>query len=52
MLTDVLGAGRDVKVTGLPTVAAGVLQLMCPGLVAPAGVGRDQASMPPSIVKA
>jgi hypothetical protein len=33
LLTDVLGAGRNVKIVGLPGVAAGVLQLMCPDLV-------------------
>ena len=33
ILTDVLGEGRDVKIVGLPPVAAGVLTLMCPGLV-------------------
>jgi hypothetical protein len=33
ILTEVLGAGRDVKVVGLPPVAAGVLQLMSPRLV-------------------
>jgi hypothetical protein len=33
VLTEVLGAGRDVKIVGLPPVAAGVLKLMCPGLV-------------------
>ena len=33
ILTDVLGAGRDVKVVGLPPAAAGVLKSMCPGLV-------------------
>ncbi len=33
ILTEVLGAGRDVKIVGLPRVAAGVLRLMCPGLV-------------------
>jgi hypothetical protein len=33
ILTDVLGAGRDVKVVGLPPVAAGALKLMCPNLV-------------------
>jgi hypothetical protein len=32
-LTEVLGAGRDAKIAGLPRVAAGVLSLMCPGLV-------------------
>jgi hypothetical protein len=33
ILTEVLGAGRDVKIVGLPPVAAGVLTLMCPNLV-------------------
>ena len=33
ILTEVLGEGRDVKIVGLPTVAVGVLKLMCPNLV-------------------
>jgi hypothetical protein len=33
MLTDVLGAGNDAKVGGLPRVAGEVLGLMCPGLI-------------------
>jgi hypothetical protein len=33
ILTEVLGAGRDVKIVGLPPVAADVLTLMCPNLV-------------------
>jgi hypothetical protein len=33
ILTGILGAGRDVKIVGLPPVAAGVLRLMCPNLV-------------------
>jgi len=33
MLTEVLGAGRDVKVAGLPPEAVEVLELLCPGLV-------------------
>jgi len=33
VLSEVLGAGRDVKLVGLPPAAAGVLKLMCPGLV-------------------
>jgi hypothetical protein len=33
ILTEVLGAGHDVKIVGLPPVAVGVLQLMCPSLV-------------------
>ena len=33
ILTEVLGAGRDVKIVGLPRVAVGALRLMCPNLV-------------------
>jgi hypothetical protein len=33
ILTEVLGAGHDVKIVGLPPAAAGVLKLMCPDLV-------------------
>ena len=33
LLTEVLGAGRDVKIVGLPPVAVGALKLMCPNLV-------------------
>jgi hypothetical protein len=33
ILTEVLGAGHDAKIAGLPRTAAGVLKLMCPGLV-------------------
>jgi hypothetical protein len=33
ILTEVLGAGRDVKIVGLPPVAGGVLKLMCRDLV-------------------
>jgi len=33
ILTEVLGAGRDVKIVGLPQLAVGVLKLMCPNLV-------------------
>jgi hypothetical protein len=32
ILTEVLGAGRDAKIVGLPPSAAGVLKLMCPKL--------------------
>ena len=32
-LTEVFGAGHDVKIVGLPPVAVGVLKLMCPNLV-------------------
>jgi hypothetical protein len=34
VLTEVLGAGRDARVVGLPSEAAQVLELMCPELVA------------------
>ena len=44
ILTEVLGTGRDVKVVGLPPVAAGVLKLMCPNLViCPENVPVDEA---------
>jgi len=33
ILTEVLGAGRDAKIVGLPPAAVGVLTLMCPDLV-------------------
>jgi len=33
LLTDVLGAGRAVKIVGLPSAAAAVLKLMCPDLL-------------------
>jgi hypothetical protein len=33
ILTDVVGAGRDVKIVGLPPAALGVLKLMCRHLV-------------------
>jgi hypothetical protein len=33
ILTEVLGAGRDVKIVGLPSLAVGVLELMCRNLV-------------------
>ena len=35
LLTDVLGAGRDVRIVGLPPGAAQVLRLMAPGLMMP-----------------
>jgi hypothetical protein len=34
ILTEVLGAGSDAKLLELPSVAVGVLRLMCPNLVA------------------
>jgi hypothetical protein len=33
LLTEVLGAGHDAKIVGLPPVAVGALNLMCPNLV-------------------
>jgi hypothetical protein len=33
VLTEVLGEGRDVKIVGLPPLAAEVLKLTCPNLV-------------------
>jgi hypothetical protein len=33
VLTDVVGAGRDAKIVGLPSAAAHVAKLMCPELV-------------------
>jgi hypothetical protein len=36
VLTEVVGAGRDAMIVGLPREAAGVLRLMCPGLEASA----------------
>ena len=35
-LTEVLGAGQDVRITGLPRDAAAVLSVMCLGLSRPA----------------
>ena len=45
ILTEVLGAGRDVKIVGLPPAAVRVLKLMCRNLVlslppSPTSVGR------------
>ena len=42
LLTEILGAGRDASVAGLPPSAAEVLQLMCGGLTIPADAA-DQA---------
>lgn len=50
VLTEVLGAGRDAKIVGLPAAAARVLKSMCPELVVLPE--RAQASTPPSMVKA
>jgi hypothetical protein len=51
LLTEVLGAGRDARIVGLPLDAAQVLRLMCTDLMMPENVA-DQASVPPSIEKA
>lgn len=42
-LTEVLGAGSDAKVAGLPPAAAETLRLMCPGLAASTAAGRATA---------
>lgn len=53
MLTEVLGAGRDAKVVGLPPEAAARLRLMCPHMLAPEGrSSAGQASAPPSMLNA
>ncbi|HTA46651.1 MAG TPA: hypothetical protein VK789_29610 [Bryobacteraceae bacterium] len=44
LLAEVLGAGRDARIVGLPLDAALVLRLMCTGLVIPENV-VNQASM-------
>jgi hypothetical protein len=51
LLAEVLGAGRDARIVGLPLDAAQVLRFMCSDLVIPEDVA-DQASVPPSIEKA
>jgi hypothetical protein len=44
ILTEVLAAGQDVKIVGLPPAAVGVLKLMCPNLaVLPASVSPGDA---------
>ena len=42
MLTEVLGAGRDAKIVGLPLDAGRVLRLMCTDLVTPQNVPDPQ----------
>lgn len=45
ILTEVLGAGRDVKIAGLPPQAVAALNLLCPGLAEPRSSMEDlQAS--------
>ena len=51
LLTEVLGAGRDARIAGLPLHAAQVLRLMCTDLVIAENLA-DQTSMPSSIEKA
>ena len=50
LLAEVLGAGRDAGIAGLPPDAAQVLRLMCADLVKAKDV-TDQPSAPPSIEK-
>ena len=47
LLTEVLGAGRDARIAGLPPDAAQVLRLMCTDLVIPEN-GAGPASVPPA----
>jgi len=47
LLTEVLGAGRDARIVGLPLDAAHLLRLMCTGLVMPENAS-DQACQPAS----
>ena len=49
--TEVLGAGRDARIAGLPLDAAQVLRLMCTDLAIPENVA-DQANVLPSIEEA
>jgi hypothetical protein len=51
LLTEVLGAGRDARIVGLPFDAAQVLRFMCIDLVIPENVA-DQASVAPPIERA
>ena len=51
LLAEVVGAGRDARIVGLPLDAAQVLRFMCTDLVIAENVA-DQASVPPSIEKA
>jgi len=51
LLAEVLGAGRDARIVGLPLDAAQVLRLMCTDLVISENVAY-QPSVPPSIEKA
>jgi hypothetical protein len=51
LLTEVLGAGRDARIAGVPLDAAQVLRLMCTDLIISEKVA-GQASVPPSIEKA
>jgi hypothetical protein len=47
LLTEVLGAGRDARIAGLPLDAAQVLRLMCTDLAVPENVA-DQAGADPN----
>jgi hypothetical protein len=51
LLTEVLGAGRDARIVGLPLHAAQALRLMCINLAMSKNVA-DQPSVPPSIENA
>jgi hypothetical protein len=49
ILTDVLGAGRDAKIVGLPSEAAHVVKWMCPELVELEGPARFGVNGPPNL---
>jgi hypothetical protein len=51
LLAEVLAAGRDARIVGLPLDAAEVVRFMCTDLVIPENVA-DQAGVPPSIENA
>jgi hypothetical protein len=51
LLAEVLAAGRDARIVGLPLDVARVLRFMCTDLVVPENA-IDQASVPPSIEEA
>lgn len=53
MLSEVLGAGRDASIAGLPTVTLDTLKLMCPAFIGSDDPGPSrQASAPPSMLNA
>jgi hypothetical protein len=49
VLTEVLGAGRDARIVGLPLDAGQVLRLMCTDLVMPESVANQAGAQPSEI---